>query len=169
MYIIEDILVTTDFSPYSSAAVEYAKSFALLYAANIHVLNVIEDSMHHTYRFEMNIDAEIPPRIENREELMTRFIGTHLPGRRNIIPVIRFGKPHEEIVRYASEEGIDLIVIATHGHTGFEHIVIGSVAEKVVRQSPIPVLAIKPQEIREKLITQEDIEINLHLRSVECV
>lgn len=167
MYIIEDILITTDFSDYSSAAVEFAKTFALLYNARIHVLYVAEDSRH------LHASDQVMKRgergISDPEEAMRNFVAQHLPDTREVHAVVRKGKPYEEIVRYAREEGIDLTVIATHGRTGLRHIVIGSVAEKVVRHSSVPVFTVKPKEISDHLITQEDIEMNLHLQSMEYV
>ena len=68
------------------------------------------------------------------------------------------------ILRYADEEGVDMIVMATHGRAGLRHAVLGSVAEKVVRLSHVPVLAVKPRPVRENLLRNEDIEKDLHLR-----
>ena len=60
--------------------------------------------------------------------------------------VVRTGKPFYEINQYAQEEDINLIVIATHGHSGMEHILFGSTAEKVVRTAPCPVLVVRTGE-----------------------
>jgi nucleotide-binding universal stress UspA family protein len=65
---------------------------------------------------------------------------------KSIIRVIRQGPPFLEIVRYAKETAIDLIVIGTHGRTGLAHVFMGSVAEKVVRKSPCPVLSVRHPE-----------------------
>ena len=59
---------------------------------------------------------------------------------------VRTGKPFYEINQYALDERIDLIVIATHGHSGVEHILFGSTAEKVVRKAPCPVLVVRTGE-----------------------
>jgi nucleotide-binding universal stress UspA family protein len=60
-----------------------------------------------------------------------------------VVSLIKTGKPFVEIVETAIEEDIDLIIIATHGHTGIEHVLFGSTAEKVVRKAPCPVLTIR--------------------------
>ena len=60
--------------------------------------------------------------------------------------VLKEGKPHQMIVDTAKEENADLIIITTHGHTGFRHLTLGSVAEKVVRRSPCPVLSVHVRE-----------------------
>ena len=59
--------------------------------------------------------------------------------------VVRTGNPFVEIVRYAREENIDLIVLGTHGRTGLVHVLLGSVAERVVRQAGCPVLTVRPK------------------------
>jgi nucleotide-binding universal stress UspA family protein len=69
-----------------------------------------------------------------------------------------------EIRKFAEEEGVDLVVIATHGRTGLKHIVMGSVAERTVRHSSIPVLTVKPHPLRETILKNEDVERDLHLR-----
>jgi nucleotide-binding universal stress UspA family protein len=61
---------------------------------------------------------------------------------------VRRGNPHDEITRYAADEHADLIVMATHGRTGLAHVLLGSVAEKVVQHADIPVLTIKPARIK---------------------
>jgi nucleotide-binding universal stress UspA family protein len=74
------------------------------------------------------------------------------------------GSPADEIRRFAEAERVDLVVMATHGRTGLEHIVMGSVAERVVRLCTMPVLTVKPARLRESIIRNEDIERQLHLR-----
>ena len=65
---------------------------------------------------------------------------------KTIVRVVRQGSPFLEIIRYAKEKGIDLIVIGTHGRTGLAHVFMGSVAEKVVRKAPCPVLSVRHPE-----------------------
>ncbi|MCK5572484.1 MAG: universal stress protein, partial [Bacteroidetes bacterium] len=92
------------------------------------------------------------------------FVQQHLNPDLKLTRVIRSGPPAEQIKRFAEEVGIDLIVMATHGRTGFHHIVMGSVAEKVVRLSGVPVLTVKPRPLRESILRDEDVETELHLR-----
>jgi nucleotide-binding universal stress UspA family protein len=61
----------------------------------------------------------------------------------NVKTIIKTGKPFIEIIETATEEDVDLIIIATHGHSGVEHILFGSTAEKVVRKAPCPVLTLR--------------------------
>jgi nucleotide-binding universal stress UspA family protein len=79
---------------------------------------------------------------EELEGLIKREIGARVNAR----SCVRTGKAAYEIEQYAREESIDLIIIATHGHSGVEHVLFGSTAEKVVRHAPCPVLVVRMAE-----------------------
>jgi nucleotide-binding universal stress UspA family protein len=72
--------------------------------------------------------------------------GDALPGDYTVLRNVRHGSPFLEIIRYAKELDIDLIVMGTHGRTGLAHVLLGSVAEKVVRKAPCPVLTVRHGE-----------------------
>ncbi len=149
IYIIKNILVPTDFSDFSAAAVEHARTFSVMYHAPIHLLHIAqEEKVNGTQRDGggKNGHTEAGP----AEKEMERFVQKWLRDIRDVHAVIRVGHPYREIVRYATEEEIDLIVIATHGRTGLPHLVMGSVAERVVRYAPGPVLAVKPKALQEE-------------------
>jgi nucleotide-binding universal stress UspA family protein len=101
---------------------------------------------------------------ETARKALDAFILKHVTPDVSLVPVIRQGHPSFEIRKFAEQEGVDLIVIATHGRTGLRHIVMGSVAERTVRHSNIPVLSVKPQPLRESILRNEDVEKELHLR-----
>jgi len=63
-----------------------------------------------------------------------------------VVTEIVEGNPHEEILNYVTEHGIDMIIMGTHGRTGLDRVVMGSVAERVVRRSPVPVLTVRGEE-----------------------
>jgi len=164
MYIVKNILVTTDFSEFSAAAIEYASSFALLYGARIHLVHVIEPgSVVGVHNVELNAISMVAELEGRAQEEMRKFVYWKLKNNTNLEQIILHGEPHREIAQYAQEHEIDLIVIATHGRTGFAHIMMGSVAEKILRISPIPVLAVKPLELRERILKKEDVEEDLHV------
>ena len=77
-----------------------------------------------------------------REEL-DKLANSEIAENINVKTVLKTGKPFLEIIETASEENVDLIIIATHGHSGVEHILFGSTAEKVVRKAPCPVLTLR--------------------------
>ena len=164
MYIVRNILLSTDFSDFSAAAVEYASSFALLYGARVHLVHVIESgSVVGVPSMELNTTTLSTGLQDNAQEEMRKFVYWKMKNNTNLEQVILYGEPHREIVKYAQENEIDLIVIATHGRTGLAHILMGSVAEKIVRLSPVPVLAVKPLEMRERILKKEDVEEDLHV------
>ena len=162
MYTVKRILVATDFSEYSAAALDYALSLAAVHQATVHLLHVVD--VHRYFRERHHTDTEsISEREIAGHEEMKKFVYTHVDELNFVVQDIRRGVPHEEIIRYAVEHTVDLIVMATHGRTGVAHTFIGSVAEKVVRYSPIAVLTVKPNAMQEKILTVEDVEQNLHI------
>ena len=149
MVYLKKILVTTDLSQYSLEALQYAQSFGLLYASRIYLLYVEE----HAHRGR-----------ESGVALLAEFVARNADPDLRLTQVVREGHAAEEITRFAQGENVDLIVMATHGRTGVKHALLGSVAEKVVRYSPVPVMTVKPLPVREGLLRDEDIENELHLR-----
>jgi nucleotide-binding universal stress UspA family protein len=145
---LKRILVPIDFSDYSKNALEYAIPFAQQFQASIDLIYVVEPTIYPAdFSFGQigfpNVEEELRTRgSEELDKLITGEIGKKVNARK----VVRTGKPFYEINQYASEEGIDLIIIATHGHTGMEHILFGSTAEKVVRKAPCPVLVVRMGE-----------------------
>jgi len=87
-----------------------------------------------------NIEEEL--RKRGSEELAS-LLASEIQGRVPAEASVRTGKPFYEINEYAREKNVDLIIIATHGHTGVEHILFGSTVEKVVRKAPCPVLVVR--------------------------
>ncbi|MBI4428843.1 MAG: universal stress protein [Ignavibacteriales bacterium] len=142
------ILVPIDFSEYSKNALKYAIPFAHQFLASIDLLYVVEPAIYPAdFSFGQvgfpNVEEELRKRgTEELESLMKKEIGRRLPARFSV----RTGKPFYEINQYAREEDVDLIIIATHGHSGMEHILFGSTAEKVVRKAPCPVLVVRSGE-----------------------
>ena len=148
IYIIRNILLPTDFSECSSAAFEHASTFAVMYNAHLHVLHVVKE--HPLVSLDSNDGGGEITQASDRpdpENEVRKFVEKILPYQTKVIEAVRIGQPYKEIVNYACSEDIDLIVIATHGRTGLSHMVMGSVAEKVVRFSPVPVLTIKPPKL----------------------
>jgi len=142
------ILVPIDFSGYSRKALQYAIPFARQFNASIDLIYVVEPTV---YPADFSFGQVGFPAIEDElrkrggeelDELLLHEIGRRVPARK----AIRTGKAFYEIIQYAREEKMDLIIIATHGHTGIEHALFGSTAEKVVRKAPCPVLVVRTDE-----------------------
>ncbi len=143
---LKRILIPTDFSEYSTHAMHYACELADRFGAELHLLTVVDDTT------PMMMDPEFMP-VEDfvtQEMNAARAKLDELPGESwDKLSVVRHhskGSPFLEIIRYAKENEVDLIVIGTHGRTGLAHLMIGSVAERVVRKAPCPVLSIRHPE-----------------------
>jgi nucleotide-binding universal stress UspA family protein len=149
------ILIPTDYSDYSRVALEYALALAGTGEVRLTVIHVVELSSHR--RGQRSVKEEQAASEAMREFLRGNSSVAGMNG------VVRWGSPVGEIIRCAHEEGVDLIVVATHGRTGLAHALIGSVAEKIVRYSPVPVLSVKPQEISQKLLSENDVLQELHV------
>jgi universal stress protein A len=165
MVYLKKIVVATDLSDYSLAAIEYAASFRLLYTSElflVHILDIIPPTLS-PYKTALAKSPDYSSQLADGRRQLQEFIATKINPDIAITPVVRSGSPAEEIKRFAEEEGADLIVMATHGRTGLKHMLMGSVAEKVVRISTVPVLTVKPRGIRDGLLKAEDIERELHL------
>jgi nucleotide-binding universal stress UspA family protein len=138
------ILVPIDFSEHSKKALEYAIPFARQFKASLDLLYVVEPTIYPAdFSFGQvgfpNVEEELRTRGHHElQQLITRMIGGRVKAR----ATVRTGKAFFEIDQYAQDEAIDLIIIATHGHTGIEHVLFGSTAEKVIRHAPCPVLVI---------------------------
>jgi nucleotide-binding universal stress UspA family protein len=143
---IEKILFPTDFSEQSEHAFGYALSFAKEYGAQLLMLHVVEDVQYlaNAYMFDVPMMPSFADLEQNRVKEMDEFVESqNIDPSVKIEKSVRHGRPFVEIIQAAREEKVDLIVIATHGRGGFEHLLFGSTAEKVVRKAPCPVLSIR--------------------------
>jgi nucleotide-binding universal stress UspA family protein len=141
MIALKKILVPHDFSDTSEAAVRYALALAHNFGAKLHLLHVSEKA-----RFEMA--TEFPLGLDGTLEdaVRERLLKILTPREQiDFKPIFEFrsGAPATEIARYAKEADVDLIVMGTHGRGFVAHAVLGSVAEKVVRTAPCPVLTVR--------------------------
>lgn len=151
---INKILLTTDFSDYASFALKYAVEFADKFKAEIGLLHVIEPIIAPTDFTWENYDiAELEKKSrEYTQQSLEKIIKEKIPEKIKAVPLIRYGRSFEEIIRCAKEEKYNIIIMSTHGLTGISHILFGSTAEKVVRKSPVPVLTIRDPEHKFEMI-----------------
>ncbi|MFH0735065.1 MAG: universal stress protein [bacterium] len=145
MEMIKKILVPIDFSDYSKNALKYAVQFAKFFEAKIYLIYVIEPMV---YPSDFSLGQVSIPSTEydmqdRAKAELESLILTDIPASLKPEAIIKAGKPFVEIIDTASDLDIDLIIIATHGHTGMEHLLFGSTAEKVVRKAPCPVLTLR--------------------------
>jgi nucleotide-binding universal stress UspA family protein len=143
---IKCILLPTDFSADSASATQYARELVTRFDAELHVLHTLEVHLASTPAFAMGL--ALPTYLQESraaaEKALEGVPDPRWPAGRKVVRAVVEGSPKVEIVRYARTQQIDLIVLATHGRSGLAHVVIGSVAENVVRTAPCPVLTVRP-------------------------
>ncbi|OGU63874.1 MAG: hypothetical protein A3C56_06070 [Ignavibacteria bacterium RIFCSPHIGHO2_02_FULL_56_12] len=128
----------------------YGESFAEMYGADLVLLHVVDEApllAFHT--MELTADFVLEDTTQQAERRLDQFVKQHdIRNRYGLTLVVRRGSPAVEISKYAKEASADLIVMATHGRSGLSHVVLGSVAEKTVQLSDVPVLTIKPLKFK---------------------
>ncbi len=153
MIAFKKILAPLDFSECSYEALNYAASLASKYGAELCLLHVLEVPLYasagvtpSTLREVQKMSAEVEKDASKAlDEAANRIKDVQ------VSKLLWRGDPHMEIIRAAKELSCDLIVMGTHGRTGLPHILLGSVAERVVRTAPCPVFSVKPKGFEFKL------------------
>ena len=144
---IKRILLPTDFSSYSATATQYACELATKFDAELHLLHALEVHLSSTPGFALGL--ALPQYVHESRAAAEKALASVLDPQwsvgRKVVQAVVEGSPKVEIVRYARTRQIDLIVLATHGRSGLAHVIIGSVAESVVRTAPCPVLTVRPE------------------------
>jgi universal stress protein A len=141
------LLVPTDFSQYTPLALDHATLLAEAFSAHLLLLHVIPQETREVLvrtRTEGQVDGgeEIFRAIMEQTQSQINGLLGHMPEDR-VTRLIRVGHPVLEIIATAGDQGVDLIVMPTHGRTGLSHVLFGSVAEKVVRRAPCPVMVVR--------------------------
>lgn len=138
------ILVPTDFSPASGAALRYARALAEKFGASLEVLHILDnDFLRAVVTDPRDVEAGTLQKVQS---LLTA--GERERGARAL--VMRSDDPADEIVSYARSAPVDLIVMGTHGRHGVAHLLMGSVAEKIVRDAPCPVMTVRESRVAEE-------------------
>jgi nucleotide-binding universal stress UspA family protein len=150
MIAIKNVLVATDFSPPAQTALNYGRELARRFGATLHVIHVIDDmsvrilgatgAAYDTSALQRDVTEAARKRLE---ALLTA--DDHRELHAVAVDSVSVA-PAREIVEYAANARIDLIVVGTQGHTGLAHMVLGSVAERVVRTAHCPVLTVHRPE-----------------------
>lgn len=145
---VKKILIPTDFSPFSERLIDYVKDFFGAGLPKIEILHVLmkEPPILTIRSLDLTEERVKQSILSEAEEQMDEFI-KKVSDRIGCESCknIRQGVEYQEIISFAEENEIDLIVIATHGRTGLLHTLIGSVTEKVVRYSRVPVLVVNSE------------------------
>jgi nucleotide-binding universal stress UspA family protein len=150
------ILVPTDFSAPSRSAIAFARNLASRLGASLHLIHVLDDPFV-TGAFAPEV--YVPPPADLRDRWIAgaeELLGAQLTADEHALfrstQEVVFGPPARAIADYAATHDIDLIVMGTHGRGAVAHLFIGSVAERVVRTAPCPVLTVREPQNREKAV-----------------
>ena len=151
MILLKKLLVATDFSAPSAAALAYGRELAFTFGAQLVVAHVVERVLTNACGGGdgfMFVDPDLQHTVEaaaraELETLISEEDGVELRAR---VVVLTSGSPADAIVEYAKAAGIDLVVMGTHGRGALTHLLMGSVAERVVRLAPCPVLTVRHPE-----------------------
>jgi nucleotide-binding universal stress UspA family protein len=142
---IRNILFPTDFSDFSAYAASFAIAFARDYGAKLHVLHVLELPFGMPEAFALKV-SENELREKTRELAQKELESAATPETLRELAyefACLKGKPFVEIIKFARDKKIDMIVMGTHGRSAVESAVLGSTSEKVVRKAPCPVLTVR--------------------------
>ncbi len=146
---LKRILLPTDFSKFSHVALKYAASLADKFGAELYLLHVIQN----IGLLIPDMVSVTPPVMPDPEQMgsavreaLGRVVKENGLDRLKVQTEVREGTAFYEIIQFAREKNIDLIVMGTHGHSGLVHVLLGSVTEKVVRKAPCPVLTVRHPE-----------------------
>lgn len=147
---IKKILCPVDFSEHSYKALKAAEELALHFSAELYVMHVVSlvpavaaptgAMVFDIVGYQNELEASAKKHLHDA-------IKTRVSKQLKAKPILVTGVDADEIVRCAEEQDVDLVVISTHGRTGFRHLIFGSVAEKIVRYSNRPVLTIRVSKI----------------------
>jgi nucleotide-binding universal stress UspA family protein len=144
---IGKILAPTDLSDLSLAGVKYALELAQSQDAEVilyYVISIADNWPREKF-------DPIRGLVEDQKRLLDRFVREQLAdlsAQVKLRQIVEIGVPYKSIVEKAAEEGVDMIIMSTHGRSGFDHMLIGSVTEKVVRRATCPVLSIRPPVVQ---------------------
>jgi len=150
MILLKNILVATDFSEPSDAALAYGRELARTFGARLTVLHVADNIAARAYGADGIVFVE-PDLQEELEAMARKNLARLLAGDEGVDirsepVVVSASSPAVAIVHYAREQTVDLIVMGTHGRGAMAHLLMGSVAERVVRTAPCPVLTVRHPE-----------------------
>ena len=146
---LDRILVPTDFSDFSRPAMQYGCAIAARFGAELHLLHIVPDPamlVPEAAAFSVEtMQAQSESLVKEAEAMLQKLPSDGWENEKPIVREVRVGPAFMEIAEHARAESIEPIVIGTHGRSGLMHILMGSVAERIVRKAPCPVLTVKPE------------------------
>jgi nucleotide-binding universal stress UspA family protein len=150
----DDVLVPTDGSDCANAAIRYAEDLAARYDATVHVLSVVDSRVLENAPHYESVKEE---QVELVEELAEDVVADLLDTGCDVEHAVRTAVPHTAILRYVREQDIDVVAMGTHGRTGVDRYLLGSVTEKIVRLADVPVLTVPTSDTDGVTCPYEDV------------
>ncbi|MFB6079723.1 MAG: universal stress protein [Haloferacaceae archaeon] len=145
----DEILVPTDGSAAAERAIDHAVDLAARYDARIHAFYVVDTSAYAALEGAGTTVVDVLE--EQGEEAVDEIVAAAEAAGVEVERVVRHGSPHRNILDYIDEANVDLVVMGTHGRQGLDRYLLGSVTERVVRSSPVPVLTVRKDEDEEEV------------------
>jgi nucleotide-binding universal stress UspA family protein len=147
---IKKILFPIDLTENSSKILPYVLSASEKYNSTIYLLHVVHDLLKwgHLYIPHPSLDKFQKEALEGAKKAMDMVCEKELQSCPNFQRKVVSGDPAAEILKTIESEGIDLVIMGTHGRKGLEHTIFGSVAENIVKKSPVPILVINPYKLK---------------------
>lgn len=141
---LKTILVPSDFSECSDAALRYGLELARRFDAELHLLHVVQDPATQPWAAE-GLSLPLFEVVDRWQAEARQRLANAVPvaDAHRVTVLVTLATPYQEILRYAGENAMDLIVMGTHGRGGVSHLLLGSIAEKMVRHAPCPVLTVR--------------------------
>ncbi len=146
---VKKIICPTDFSEHSCEAVKAANELASLFVAELILVHIVKPIVYPAIAsqgIDSYVSASVTDAVGEADRKMDKIVREIISEEVKRRSIIHCGNPPEEIVRIASDENADVIVMGTHGLTGWRHLIFGSTAEKVVKQAPCVVITIPAQQ-----------------------
>jgi universal stress protein A len=157
-FALSHILVPVDFSSHSLLATQYAVALAERLGASVELFHVVEDPIvNGAWSSEIAIPNPVDVQkslIQQGEHRLANWRESCASANVPVVTTVRAGLPVQAIIAYAKASSIDLIVMGTHGRTGFAHLFMGSVAERVVRHAPCPVVTLRDPKVTARVTEQ---------------
>ncbi|AGN02128.1 UspA domain-containing protein [Salinarchaeum sp. Harcht-Bsk1] len=134
----DQFLLPTDGSDGTDRAIDHSLELAGTYDATLHVLSVLDDASLTSVSEEAATEV-----LADREAAVEAVANAAREAGVDVVTSVREGSPHREILAYADEAAVDVIVMGTHGRSGVGRVLLGSVTERVVRDAPVPVVTVR--------------------------
>lgn len=141
---LKKILFALDLSADNKKLIPYVESMARAHGAQLHILNVVEDinSWAGFYVPHLNLEELTGEMVKGARKKLKEYVAEFMGDPNRYTLDVMVGDPAQSIVEYVQDNNIELVIMGTHGRSGLEHAIMGSVAEKVLRRTPAPVMVV---------------------------